>query len=327
MSTGSEIPTLQNPPPFAQPCEQQPDNDQPCEQQPDAPVMIANQQNAEASSLPFPLNGLQPDQPLLSIVEFHSDGEFILSTLNSDVWDSDPEDGSRGGRSTLEAYAPNGGGSMSSFGSSMKQMGEVVMENENHREKDVSHVGSSSASGGPVGRSAHKQAKRERRQKAKAGDAEGAIAGSMSNSGLEGSNMQEILPPPVTTAQCRKERRSSNEWVAPLINLMGGSQSLENKDGTNPIVANNITKKHPTNNSKRNDLRSGKRNLMSSWCNNVHTQQQDNKISKWIDLVPANSSVGGGALSPLVSVVLSPTLSVGDYAGSQSSLVHSNTLE
>ena len=265
MSTGSEIPTLQNPPPFAQPCEQQPDNDQPCEQQPDAPVMIANQQNAEASSLPFPLNGLQPDQPLLSIVEFHSDGEFFLSTLNSDVWDSDAEDGSRGGRSTLEAYAPNGGGSMSSFGSSMKQMGEVVMENENHREKDVSHVGSSSASGGPVGRSA--------------------------------------------------------------INLMGGSQSLENKDGTNPIVANNITKKHPTNNSKRNDLRSGKRNLMSSWCNNVHTQQQDNKISKWIDLVPANSSVGGGALSPLVSVVLSPTLSVGDYAGSQSSLVHSNTLE
>ena len=60
---------------------------------------------------------------------------------------------------------------------------------------------------------------------------------------------------------------------------------------------------------------------MSSWCNNVHTQQQDNKISNWIDLVPANTSMGG-FLTPIASVVCTPNLSMGDdYLGSESAAV------
>jgi hypothetical protein len=98
------------------------------------------------------------------------------------------------------------------------------------------------------------------------------------NSGAAASGCQDVKTGPV------------NNYFTPLTNNATGpptTRAANVADRERSITNNNITNK-PTN-TKRDDLRSGKRNLMASWCNKVHSQHHDDQISKWIDLVPLST--------------------------------------
>ena len=176
---------------------------------------------------------------------------FLSSTASQSIVSQFIEENRRedSARSSLFAYGPN---------DASYSEGDVT---EIHGEdREVSSVGDMSV------RSGRKQAKRERRQKAKEGDAEQAFAGSDAGDSCDDEGMKEIVALPARGAR----RSSENAWAAPLVNLM-------NKEVESPQP--NADEKPR---SKRDNLRRGKRQLMSGWCQDLDNQKRETQVMDWM---------------------------------------------
>jgi hypothetical protein len=217
--------------------------------------------------------------PLCSLFDVTSGDGCVTRRVGED---SVSTDGAARSRSTVVAFHPSAPELGSSSMSQQSLMREMRGE---ERERETSQVGGQSSS------SAHRRARRrERRQKNKEGDAEMAVAG-MSFSGIAaGSMMKEILQPtsfnPDGDETMEPRRVSENNWVAPLINLMGGTSTIDSTAAASPPA-------------DRGTLRRGKKNLLSGWFNDVHSQKRDDQIVGWMEQVPlADVSMGSAALFP-----------------------------
>ena len=134
------------------------------------------------------------------------------------------------------------------------------------REREASSAGDMST------RSALRQAKRDRRQRAKEGEVDQAFAGSDVGDSCEDSDVTEILAMPA-----HDRRVSDSAWATPLAKRVDGSAEKPR--------------------TKRENLRRGKRELLSGWCQGLDNQKRDMQVLSWMEEVGPVSSRSSSMMS------------------------------